>query len=243
MVFQDYALFPHLTVAENVAFGVPREGRVRRVARPRRSSASASRAAIRTSSQAVSSSAPRSPGPRARAGGCPPRRALVEHRPAAQGLDARRAHAADPARGRRDRAPRHPRAGGVLGRRPDRLVAGGKNRAGRRARGDSIPACEPLGGGVRRHRERAARSGRPRPCRNRGFLRGARDERAPGETVDVLVRPELLELTRTRPARERSSIGSSADTMSSTRWRLEDGTRVPSSDPRTSTCRWASVSP
>ncbi|HEX2505623.1 MAG TPA: ABC transporter ATP-binding protein [Gaiellaceae bacterium] len=32
MVFQDYALFPHLTVAENVAFGVPREGRVRRVA-------------------------------------------------------------------------------------------------------------------------------------------------------------------------------------------------------------------
>jgi iron(III) transport system ATP-binding protein len=32
MVFQDYALFPHLTVGENVAFGVPRAGRVRRVA-------------------------------------------------------------------------------------------------------------------------------------------------------------------------------------------------------------------
>src|SRR3712207_4012373 len=30
MVFQDYALFPHLTVAENVCFGLPREARVRR---------------------------------------------------------------------------------------------------------------------------------------------------------------------------------------------------------------------
>jgi iron(III) transport system ATP-binding protein len=32
MVFQDYALFPHLTVAENVGFGVPRSERARRVA-------------------------------------------------------------------------------------------------------------------------------------------------------------------------------------------------------------------
>ncbi len=32
MVFQDYALFPHLTVAENVGFGVPRRERATRVA-------------------------------------------------------------------------------------------------------------------------------------------------------------------------------------------------------------------
>jgi iron(III) transport system ATP-binding protein len=32
MVFQDYALFPHLTVAENVGFGVPRRERAGRVA-------------------------------------------------------------------------------------------------------------------------------------------------------------------------------------------------------------------
>jgi iron(III) transport system ATP-binding protein len=32
MVFQDYALFPHLTVAENVGFGVPRHARRSRIA-------------------------------------------------------------------------------------------------------------------------------------------------------------------------------------------------------------------
>ncbi len=31
MVFQDYALFPHLTTAENIAFGIPRKERLARV--------------------------------------------------------------------------------------------------------------------------------------------------------------------------------------------------------------------
>src|SRR5688572_8633921 len=31
MVFQDYALFPHLTVSENVGFGLDRKGRAARV--------------------------------------------------------------------------------------------------------------------------------------------------------------------------------------------------------------------
>src|ERR687893_1587197 len=31
MVFQDYALFPHLTIAENVGFGLPRRERAQRV--------------------------------------------------------------------------------------------------------------------------------------------------------------------------------------------------------------------
>ena len=61
MVFQDYALFPHLTVAGNVGFGLPR--RTARAACPsssRSSVSTGSSAAIRTSSPADSSSASRS---------------------------------------------------------------------------------------------------------------------------------------------------------------------------------------
>ena len=63
MVFQDYALFPHLTVAENVGFGVSRrDARDPRARAARDSSASTgSSSAIRTSSPAASSSASRSP--------------------------------------------------------------------------------------------------------------------------------------------------------------------------------------
>ena len=31
LIFQDFALFPHLTVADNVAFGLPRRGKAERV--------------------------------------------------------------------------------------------------------------------------------------------------------------------------------------------------------------------
>ena len=75
MVFQDFALFPHLDVARNVAFGIADRGRRPRRAPPScspRSASSGPASAGRTSSPAGSSSASRSPArsPRRRACSC-----------------------------------------------------------------------------------------------------------------------------------------------------------------------------
>ncbi len=218
MVFQDYALFPHLTVGENVGFGLPRRERRARVAEALELVGLAAQQRPLPAPALGRPAAARRAGAGAGAApvGGPARRAVEQHRPAAPRRDARGA-LRHPSRRERDRAPRHPRArGGLLCRRPARADALGRDRPGGQP-GARVPrAGQSLGRRVRRRRQRRAR---PRPgCSRRHGARpllgatGKRRRRRRGRSPPRAARASPRSRRRTR----RSSPASSAATTSST---------------------------
>ena len=195
MVFQDYALFPHLTVARNVGYGLPRKGRDARS--PRRSSSSGlaehgDRYPHELSGGQQQRRRARARA-RARAGRRAARRAVEQHRPGAPLVDARRA-GGHPAGDRGDRPPGDARAGGgVLARRPRRAHARRLHRPDRYARGGLLRPRDPVGRRVRRRRQRPSRDARRRARRDpRRAL--PRAERGRAGRRGGARRPELLEL-------------------------------------------------
>ena len=152
-VFQSYALFPHLNIFENVAFGLRRRGSARRRAeRARLRVPDARRPGRLRAPQAAPAlgrpAAARRPGARARqpAARAAPRRAARRARPQAPQADAARAQA-DPARGRHHVRARHARPGrGHDDGRHDRRHARGQDRAAR----DTDRAVRDPADGVRR---------------------------------------------------------------------------------------------
>ena len=141
-VFQDYALFPHMTVAENVEYGL-KVKRVPKAERRRAGHGGAGRVRLDGFGDAQAEPALRRPAParRARPGAGQPaagpaaRRAARCARPQAPRGDAGRAEA-DPARRRHHLRVRHPRPGrGAHDEQPHRRVQPRAHRAGRHADG------------------------------------------------------------------------------------------------------------
>ena len=142
-VFQDYALFPHMNVIDNVAYGLRVRGMGRAERRKRALEALGIRPAREVRDpQAVAalrrSAAARRPRPRdrRRAEGAAARRAARRPRPQAAAGDAGRAQG-DAARARHHLHLRHARpGGGPHAERPHRGVQRGPHRAARHAAGD-----------------------------------------------------------------------------------------------------------
>ena len=157
MVFQNYALYPHMTVEKNLGFGLRRRRTPREDVRPQgrrdQPDARARRPAPPSPRAALGRPAPAGgdgPRPRARARGVPARRAAVEPGRQAPRPDAVRAQAAARAHRRHDDL-RDPRPGrGDHARGADRRALRGRPAAGRPAAGRLRPPRERVRGRVHR---------------------------------------------------------------------------------------------
>ena len=166
MVFQAYSLFPHLTVLDNVAFGLKMRGKDKGERTSRADDMlelvglSAHTAQVRQRAVGRPAAAGRAgPGAGDPAAGAAARRAAL----GAGRQGARAAARRDPAcsaRGRHDDAVRHARpGGGARRRRPGRRDEPGQARTARRARRALRQPGDAVRRGVRRPEQQSARGG------------------------------------------------------------------------------------
>ena len=166
LMFQDYALFPHLSIIENVTFGLRGLAAARRRDRREAGALPGRARALRRRLSACAlrrRAAARGAGAldRAASGRAPDGRAVLEPRPAPARRDPRRDRG-DPARDRRHDHRRDARSrGGDADRRPHRADAGGAHRPGRHGRGDLPPPGRHLRGALLLRLQRG-RGRRPR---------------------------------------------------------------------------------